>query len=90
MSKTAEIYVTIEAYELHELVNKAIRSFGQGNGLPNSSGKLQDADTDMVTQVNEFLTALSQRIDEIVSSAEDVSNFINGNGHTSIYDIASV
>jgi len=51
---------------------------------------LQDTEIDMVTQVNEFLAALKERVNDMVDSADDVSSFINGMGYTSIYDIANV
>jgi hypothetical protein len=94
MSIHAEVHVTNQAYRVQELVGIAIDSWSEGAGLPvNNSGfgfYLQDTEIDMVTQVNEFLAALKERVDEMVGSAEEVSMFINGQSNTSIYDIANV
>ena len=90
MSIHAEVYVTNAAHGVKELVELAVDNFGNGLGLPDSRGILQDSETDMVSQVNEFLTALKERVDEMVDSAEEVSSFFNGQGFTSIYDIANV
>ena len=94
MSIHAEVHVTNQAYRVQELVGIAIDSMGEGTGLPvNNNGfgfYLQDTEIDMVTQVNEFLAALKERVNDMVDSAEDVSSFINGMGYTSIYDIANV
>ena len=95
MSRNAEVNILYTTLSLQQLVDTAIDSFGDGNGLPVDNDRgwgthIQDAETDMVTQVNAFLTTLKKRIDEAVDEAEDISSFINGQGNTGIYDIANV
>ena len=85
MSTHISIRVLIEANEVQEFVDEAIRNLQEGMSLDGDSLALSEVD--MVSHVNSWLAELKLKVDSLYGEADAVDDFFNGRS-CSLSDIA--